>query len=1027
MRQRREIRLKVSLRRVAWMSSTLIVVLAIGFTLFFNFSSKDEAYAAVSGEYRSKTSGNWNATSSWQRYNGSSWVNATATPTSSDNIITIQSGHTISIAANVTADQIVINSGGTLTLTSGRTLTVANGSGTDLSVSGTITNSGTISSSGATINFQNGGKYNHVFTTSPGTIPTATWSSGSVCEIAAYVSNTSAPSGLSQSFAGFIWNCPLQLGEINLIGALKTITENFTVTSTGLGKLVMSEDQNPTINIGGDFTLTAGTFVLANKSNATPTMNIAGNYSQVLGSFTVVDGNSAVGNVNVSGNWTHTAGTITVSGNSSTSAAISFSKSGSQTFTTTAPIVLGNVDFNVNSGSTLVMGSSIMLGRNFTLSAGGGLSLGSDQGITATGLLGNIQVTGVRSYSTGADYIYEGGTSQSTGGGIPSTVRNLTVNNGGVLTLTSDFTVTGVLNLANGKISTDRYTLYVTHTSTNSIVGYSSNNFVIGNLSRGVSGTGTYDFPLGIGIKYELMTVRLSATAGFNRLLASFTNTNPNTDTTGIQNIDIGGVEMYELLDFGYWTLTPNSSLTSGKYTLTVNEQGYTNDLTETSVLSLINRKEISSPWQSIGNHNDNTQKVAPPTATAERSSLNTFGIFAIAKGDYAMFANPTLRAGTAGATGAIYVFPNVIPKVDAWVEITNISGGASLSSIDDQSTGYDASFQPFIYYPPGVDSYIEWRFRFKKNGTSTDTTLRKIVATGVDVDGSSSGGRNIREYIEATMPTSYNLDNSSTITVTNISGRYRALGSSATVSSIDTSARQAMYELNYFNVNEILYRTGSVSTMSSGQVRQTSLFFRAFYLGVRNIALPIKLISFNAKIKNNNVNINWATAAEVNNDYFTIERSSDGETFEPLFTKRGAGNSTVTLEYEANDPNPLEGYSYYRLKQTDFDGHFSYSEVETVKNKGGNDIDETKIDITSISPNPFTDEFKVDFILKQKTPVEINMISTKGEVIFSESIMAEDGYNSYSYTDSKGLSPGYYFVTISYKDQKVTKKILKN
>ena len=138
---------------------------------------------------------------------------------------------------------------------------------------------------------------------------------------------------------------------------------------------------------------------------------------------------------------------MTVGGNSSTSAVISFARSGSQTFTTTLPVVTGNVDWKINSGSTLVMGSSIMYGRNFTLSAGGGLSMGSLLGISATGLLGNIQVSGTRSYSTGADYVYSGGATQNTGGGIPATVRNLTVNNGGTLTMSTDFTVTGVLNV----------------------------------------------------------------------------------------------------------------------------------------------------------------------------------------------------------------------------------------------------------------------------------------------------------------------------------------------------------------------------------------------------------------------------------------------------------------------------------------------------------------------------------------------------------------------------------------------------
>ena len=53
-------------------------------------------------------------------------------------------------------------------------------------------------------------------------------------------------------------------------------------------------------------------------------------------------------------------------------------------------------------------------------------------------------------------------------------------------------------------------------------------------------------------------------------------------------------------------------------------------------------------------------------------------------------------------------------------------------------------------------------------------------------------------------------------------------------------------------------------------------------------------------------------------------------------------------------------------------------------------------------------------------------MISSKGEMIFNEAVMAEDGYNSFSYTDNKGLTSGYYFVIITYKDQKVTKKIMK-
>ncbi|MBK6398447.1 MAG: T9SS type A sorting domain-containing protein [Bacteroidetes bacterium] len=67
----------------------------------------------------------------------------------------------------------------------------------------------------------------------------------------------------------------------------------------------------------------------------------------------------------------------------------------------------------------------------------------------------------------------------------------------------------------------------------------------------------------------------------------------------------------------------------------------------------------------------------------------------------------------------------------------------------------------------------------------------------------------------------------------------------------------------------------------------------------------------------------------------------------------------------------------------------------------------------------------KLILFWKQKTEVEISMVNTKGE-IFRETVIAEDGYNSYKFNDNKGLTSGYYFVSVSYKGQKVTKKILK-
>lgn len=95
---------------------------------------------------------------------------------------------------------------------------------------------------------------------------------------------------------------------------------------------------------------------------------------------------------------------------------------------------------------------------------------------------------------------------------------------------------------------------------------------------------------------------------------------------------------------------------------------------------------------------------------------------------------------------------------------------------------------------------------------------------------------------------------------------------------------------------------------------------------------LPVELLSFTATVKNNNqVELDWATAIEINNDYFTVERSADGVTFAEVTTVDGAGNSTEVHQYSAIDGTPVNGTSYYRLKQTDFDGAFKYSNIASV------------------------------------------------------------------------------------------------
>ena len=113
---------------------------------------------------------------------------------------------------------------------------------------------------------------------------------------------------------------------------------------------------------------------------------------------------------------------------------------------------------------------------------------------------------------------------------------------------------------------------------------------------------------------------------------------------------------------------------------------------------------------------------------------------------------------------------------------------------------------------------------------------------------------------------------------------------------------------------------------------------------------LPIELLYFDAQVSGDDVVCNWATATELNNDYFTVERSADGGTFTSIGEVDGAGSSQQTLSYAFTDAEPLSGVSYYRLRQTDLDGTETWTNVVSVW------IDAPNGDLL-VYPNPCADE----------------------------------------------------------------------
>ena len=144
---------------------------------------------------------------------------------------------------------------------------------------------------------------------------------------------------------------------------------------------------------------------------------------------------------------------------------------------------------------------------------------------------------------------------------------------------------------------------------------------------------------------------------------------------------------------------------------------------------------------------------------------------------------------------------------------------------------------------------------------------------------------------------------------------------------------------------------TGTVDNVSNTITKTSVVPRNEFVIGGTEFPLPIELLFFNVQLgDNNDVQVKWQTATETNNDYFTLQRSKNGVEWENINTIAGAGNSNMILNYVANDYKPYEGVSYYRLKQTDFDGQFSFSKIKSINNS---DMENNQI---IIYPNPTTD-----------------------------------------------------------------------
>jgi len=242
--------------------------------------------------------------------------------------------------------------------------------------------------------------------------------------------------------------------------------------------------------------------------------------------------------------------------------------------------------------------------------------------------------------------------------------------------------------------------------------------------------------------------------------------------------------------------------------------------------------------------------------------------------------------------------------------------------------------------------------------------------------------------------------------------------GSSPTISSgwykyAGHTAQSVVNDMTPMQLNNAvpITPTASGTESSVAWVEFTVTDFSTFVFVAKGVGvLPVELLSFTARCHKQKVTLDWKTATEINNDFFTIDRSSDGKNWDMIGKVNGMGNSNRNQYYSFTDETPLKGKSYYRLKQTDFDGQDTYFNfISTSCGRHGE---------YSISPNPTTNGIFIISGPEQNSDVVI--MDAMGKIIYETKIKDVE-----TQIDLSNKVSGFYMVSVSSEFGISSKKIV--
>ena len=597
-------------------------------------------------------------------------------------------------------------------------------------VSGLIQNSGTVTGTAARLSFLAGGSYIHA--RNGGSIPLATWNATSTASVEGIIN--SAPANIAQAYGNFTWNCPSQSINFSFAGALTTINGNFTVSATG-----------PTAGI-----------ILKNFGGATTSTTVAGDYIQTGGKLTII-GTSESHNLNVRGNFNMSGGTLTRGGTpgATSIANVNFSGTTVQAFTKSAGTISNAINFVIMNNAKVDFGTSVLSGSTgtFNLMGGGKIITANPNGL---GAAGSIQMT--RTYSSLADYEFQGAATGVFTTSTPNTVRDLIINNsvnGGDVILDMPLNVNRTLNLIEGMITTT--TNLLTVGTAGSATPATATSFVNGPLAK--VGNTAFTFPIGAAGEGK-RTIGIGTPSGNATFRAEFFRSNPATATLGAGLTQISACEYWDLSRTGGGAGVTTKVTLSWESTSPCGSSG----LYVTNPVTLRVSHLIGTTWVNEGRSASTGDNTAG-TVTSQ-NAVATFSPFTLASSTSLDNPLPVLFANVKAyeKNGGVQIeWSNMTEKDVAGYSVERSTNGTDFASISQQlptsNQNDKADYSAFDANPAqGVNYY-----RIKAEETTGKIVYSKILTVSL-----GSANKGLKVYPNPVR------GNQVTITISNIKrGQY--------------------------------------------------------------------------------------------------------------------------------------------------------------------------------------------------------------------------------------------------------------